>query len=77
MFVKWSCGCVGIKTDEVCVVIDDCDGDDFLITAYRPDLETKSFKPLSDEARHTLIRRMSKQLLYGYKWDAFLTLMAK
>jgi len=79
MFVKWNCGCVGIRIDDLtCIVIDTCDDDiDALTFENREDNRTRSFEQLSDDKVADLITDVKEQLLGGYKWRAFLTLMDK
>ena len=35
MFVKWECGCKGIKLGESCWVVDPCDSEDGSLTMYK------------------------------------------
>jgi len=69
MFVEWSCGCKGIRSGDSCVVIDDCEGEGYLMAAYREDLQHKSFKPMNEKAQHDFVFRMGRQFLAGYKFQ--------
>jgi len=77
MFVQWSCGCIGLLLDDVCIVIDECDGPDTLSFKPRPDLADKSYHPISRGHRADLIEKMETQMVDGYKWETFLELVHK
>jgi len=71
MFVKFTCGCVGIvrEANQCPVIVDHCDQDvydDCSLGFSKRDMRTKSYSPVSTEAENDLIRKIGSVMADGY-----------
>jgi hypothetical protein len=76
LFVKFSCGCVGInpeitKPDPFPILIEPCDGDDYngmgnLTFHTREDLAGKAWMTISDERQAKYIAEIFKLIIDGH-----------
>jgi len=50
MFVKWECGCIGIKIVEGCIMLKSCYDETGEFTfEFREELQKKEYEPLTSE----------------------------
>ena len=67
MFVKWSCGCIGLHGAAENVLIKPCDvDDDEMCFIHRGDLKHKSYVQLFQDDVDKLVREVDSLIADGY-----------
>lgn len=78
MFVRWTCGCVGLLLEDSAIVIDSCDDDDhYLSFTYRDDLKDSAFESLPSIHIEGLMKTFSKLLADGYRFQKIRALLTE
>jgi hypothetical protein len=81
MFVRWSCGCVGLRITDpdagsdpdsgpLDFVIKACDGEDRAVGIWQRDQSDKTYQPLSGAQIVDLTREMDGFMGKGHRYDA-------
>lgn len=65
MFVKWSCGCVGVRHESKGVVLKFCDADSDPFGCSLRDMSDKTSEPLSDIELDNLVKNLGRLLAWG------------
>jgi len=72
MFVRWKCGCIGIKLKDICIIISDCCNRNSLIFKLRPEKNNDEYIELDENQIKDLSIDVDTLLLDGFKWRTFL-----
>ena len=81
MFVKWECGCTGLKLDDLNILVTACDGDGhghtYSFMKDRRDLSEKVSHPLPKDERDEMISELGHLIHKGQDFETIAGLLFK